>query len=104
MLNNDKTRSTLFGVIAAYFLYLCYGLFRDRHDTDTTMTPVIRWLFLILFAVAAVWLGLYALRLWKQSESEPTGEDDSLEDLPEDEPENESVAESEDEPEQADRS
>ena len=51
MLNSDKTRSTLFGVIAAYFLYLCYGLFRDRHDTNTTMTPMIRWLFLILFAV-----------------------------------------------------
>ena len=94
MLNNDRTRSTLFGVIAAYFLYLCCGLFRDRHDTDTTMTPVIRWLFLILFAAAAVWLGLYAIRLWKQSESETSGEEDSPE-----EPEDESGEESEDRPE-----
>ena len=104
MLNSDKTRSTLFGVIAAYFLYLCYGLFRDRHDTNTTMTPMIRWLFLILFAVAAVWLGLYALRIWKQSESESFAEENSTEDLPGEEAEDESGEESEDEAEQAERS
>jgi cytochrome oxidase Cu insertion factor (SCO1/SenC/PrrC family) len=104
MLNNDKTRSTLFGVIAAYFLYLCYCLFWDRHDTNTTMTPMIRWLFLILFAVAAVWLGLYALRIWKQSESESFAEENSTEDLPGEEAEDESGEEPEDEPEQAERS
>ena len=104
MLNNDKTRSTLFGVIAAYFLYLCYGLFRDRHDTNTTMTPMIRWLFLILFAVAAVWLGLYALRIWKQSESESFAEENSTEDLPTEKAEDEAGEESEDKPEQAERS
>ena len=104
MLNSDKTRSTLFGVIAAYFLYLCYGLFRDRHDTNTTMTPVIRWLFLILFGVAGICLGLYALRLWKQSESESFAEEDSPENLPGEEAEDESGEESEDEAEQAERS
>ena len=108
MLNSDKTRSTLFGVIAAYFLYLCYGLFRDRHDTDTSMTPVIRWLFLALFALAAVWLGLYALRLWKQSEGGSFAEEDAPEDPPEEETERESgeevETEPEDEPEQAGRS
>ena len=100
MLNNDKARSTLFGVAAAYLLYLCYGLFRDRHDANTTMAPGIRWLFLILFAAAAVWLGLYALRLWKQSESVPFGEEESEEDLPAED----SGEASEGEPEQADRS
>ena len=108
MLNNDKTRSTLFGVIAAYFLYLCYGLFRDRHDTNTTMTPVIRWLFLALFAAAAVWLGLYALCLWKQSESGSFTEEGFPEDLRAEEAEDESAEEAEtgpkDETEQAGRS
>ena len=104
MLNNDKTRSTLFGVIAAYFLYLCYGLFRDRHDTNTTMTPGIRWLFLALFAVAGIGLGLYAIRLWKQSESDTSGEEDSPEGLPEEETEDESEEDPEDEAEQAGRS
>ena len=104
MLNNDKTRSTLFGVIAAYFLYLCYGLFRDRHDTATSMTPTVRWLFLILFAAAAVWLGLYAIRLWKQNESEASAEEDAADILSGEEAEDETGEATEDEPEQAERS
>ena len=104
MLNNDKTRSTLFGVIAAYFLYLCYGLFRDRHDTNTTMTPVIRWLFLALFAAAAVWLGLYAIRLWKQSESEASAEEDAPDNLSGEEAEDETGEAAEDGQEQEERS
>ena len=104
MLNNDKTRSTLFGVIAAYFLYICYGLFRDRHDTGTSMTPTVRWLFLILFAAAAVWLGLYAIRLWKQSESEASAGEDAADILSGEEAEDETGEATEDEPEQAERS
>ena len=104
MLNSDKTRSTLFGVIAAYFLYLCYGLFRSSTNEAEPMTPMIRWLFLILFAVAAVWLGLYALRIWKQSESESFAEENSTEDLPGEEAEDESGEEPEGEAEQAERS
>ena len=63
-LNNDKTRAGLYAVAAAYLLYLGFGLFRNREDT--AMTPVLRWLFIALFAAAAVGLAVYAVRLWKK--------------------------------------
>ena len=86
-MNNDRTRASLFGVIAAYFLYLCYGLFQGRNDTNTTMTPVVRWLFFGLFALAAAGIGFYAFRIWKQSEGDNPEEQDLSEELQEEEPE-----------------
>ena len=76
-MNNGQTRASLFGLAAAYLLYLCSGLFRDRHDTATSMTPVMRWLFIGLFAAAGVCLLFYAWRLWKQSAAEASAGGDS---------------------------
>ncbi len=80
IVNNKKTRSSLFAIVSAYLLYLSYGLVHDRHDTATTMTPIMRWLFIALFVAAAIGLGIYAYLLWKQGEREA-----SLEQEPEEE-------------------
>ena len=79
-MNNKKTRSSLFAIASVYLLYLSFGLFRDRHDTATSMTPIMRWLFIVLFVAAAIGLGTYAFLLWKQDER-----DASLEQEPEEE-------------------
>ncbi len=44
------------------------------------MTPIMRWLFIVLFVAAAIGLGTYAFLLWKQDER-----DASLEQEPEEE-------------------
>ena len=82
-MNNEKTRSSLFAIASAYLLYLSYGLFRDRHDTATSMTPILRWLFIVLFVAAAIGLGIYAFLLWKKGEREASSEEEE-EDLPKD--------------------
>lgn len=69
-MNNTKNRAGLLGFVAAYLLYLCYGMFQGRHE-DTTMPLAVSWIFIVLFAAAAVVLGVYSLRLWKQDDSEP---------------------------------
>ena len=95
-MNNEKARGSLFGVAA---VYLCYGLFRDRHDTATTMAPTVRWLFLVLFAAAALALGIYALRLWKQGQNEELQQQNARGELSEEK----SEALSGEEPEQSER-
>ena len=69
-MNQQKTRSSLYGIVAAYLLYIAYGLFRDRNSADTTMTPAARILFIALFVLAAGALLVYAWRTWKQGSKE----------------------------------
>ena len=58
-----------------YLVYLAYGLFRDRAQTDTTMSPAARILFIALFALAGAALVIYALVLWLRSCKEEDGQD-----------------------------
>ena len=76
---NGKTRAGLLGVAGLYMLYISWELFQSRNETDTTMTPTARWLFIILFVAASVFVLVYAWRAWKQSRQEeenPQPDDD----------------------------
>ena len=65
---NGKNRSYLLGVVGGYLLYLAYQLFRDRGMEDTTMTPAVRILFIVLFALTGIGLMVFAFRLWKTAD------------------------------------
>ncbi len=68
-----KNRSTLWGLVGAYLLYLAYELFRDQSDTSMSMT--VRVLFIVLFAVAGVGLIVSALVVWKRAQEEEEKEE-----------------------------
>lgn len=65
-MNNGKTRSALLGLVAAYMLYTAYGLYQN--DTETTMSPTVRTLFIVLFVLAGIGVAVYAYFVWKNSE------------------------------------
>lgn len=69
-MNNGKNRASLMGVVALYLLYLSYQLFEARGDTNTTMTPAVRIMFIALFVIASVALLIYAVRLWRHSKED----------------------------------
>ena len=68
-------------VVAAYLIYISYDLFDHRQDTDTTMSPAARYLFIGLFVLAAVAIAVYGFRVWKDSKKDqpdpPQKQDDS---------------------------
>ena len=77
-LNQGKTRASMFGVIGAYLLYTAYQFFKGRNDPNTTMTPVMMILFIVLLALAGIVFVFFAVRIWKQSakeKEEPTEDD-----------------------------
>lgn len=69
-------------VAALYMGYMAYSLFQGRNDPDTTMPPAVAILFAVLFALAAVALIVYSVRLWKtrdeSNENEQQERSDSL--------------------------
>ena len=69
-LRNGKSRAGLLAAAAGYLLYLSWQLFDHRGDTDTTMTPFVRWLFIAFFVIAAAAIGIYAFRVWKAGAKE----------------------------------
>lgn len=69
-MNSEKTRASLFAIVAAYLLHLAYELFQSRLDPDTTMTPVLRYLFIGIFALAAIGLIVFAIHTWRHSTQE----------------------------------
>ena len=58
------------GIAAMYLLYISYELFQGREDTNTTMTPAARILFIALFVVSAIALLWYTVHIWRQSAKE----------------------------------
>ena len=81
-MNNGKTRASLLIIVALYLSHLAYELYQARGDTDTTMSPFMRVLFIVLFALAAVGLLIYAVVVWRRSGKEddekPQHREDSL--------------------------
>ena len=69
-MNNGKSRAGLLAVAAGYLLYLSWQLFEHRGDTETTMTPFMRYLFIAFFVIAAAGVGVYAFRVWKAGAKE----------------------------------
>ncbi len=69
-MNNQKTRATLLGVVAAYLLYTAYQLYEGRKNPDTTMTPAVMILFIVFFVLAAAGLLIYAWQVWKKAKEE----------------------------------
>jgi len=57
-------------IVAVYLLHLAWQLFEGREDPNTTMSPVLLWLFIGLFVLAAAGLLVYAWRLWKSAPKE----------------------------------
>ncbi len=74
-LTNGKNRSYLLGIVGAYLIYLAYQLFEGRAETDTTMTPAVRYVFIALFVIAGIALAVYAVIVWKQSGKEEEKEE-----------------------------
>ena len=69
-------RSGLYGVVAAFLLFTAYDLFKNRNETDTTMTPAIRTVFIIFFAVAGLGLIVYAWWHWRNHEKDQKDDED----------------------------
>lgn len=71
----NKNRSTLIGVVGGYLIYLAYDLYQNRVDPNTTMTPFMRTLFIILFVLLGIGLLVYAWRCWKSSDADDAKEE-----------------------------
>jgi len=69
-MNNGQTRSSLMAIVAAYLLYTAWQLFQGRNDPESSMSPVLLYLFVVFFVVAAVGLFIYAWKIWKNSKKE----------------------------------
>ena len=69
-MNNGKTRSSLIAIVAAYLLYTAWQLFQGWNDPNTTMPQAVMALFIVLFAVIACVLLVYAWRVWKNAAKE----------------------------------
>ena len=69
-MTNGKNRSYLLGIVGAYLVYLAWQLFDARAETDTTMTPAVRYIFIALFVIAGIALAVYAVIVWKKSGEE----------------------------------
>ena len=69
-MNAGKTRASLYIIVAGYLLYQAYGLYQERSDPDTTMSPAMMILFIVLFVLAAAGLAAYAISTWRQSTRE----------------------------------
>ena len=80
-MNSGKTRATLLGVVEAYMFYLAYQLFESRADTDTTMTPAARILFIAFFVLAGIAVAVYTVHVWRhsseQEEEQKTKDDEN---------------------------
>ncbi|MDO4483805.1 MAG: hypothetical protein Q4C54_05045 [Clostridia bacterium] len=66
---NQRTRASIVVIAGLYILYLAYDLFRNRNE-PTTMAMPIMILFIVLFAVAGIYLLYYAWRTWKLADKE----------------------------------
>jgi branched-subunit amino acid ABC-type transport system permease component len=69
-MNSGKTRSSLFAVVGAYLLYIVWELYQGWNDPNTTMPHAVMALFIVLFAVIACVLLVYAWRVWKNAAKE----------------------------------
>ena len=76
-MNKRGARSGLYGIVAAFLLFTAYDLFKARNDTETTMTPAIRIVFIIFFAIAGIALICYAAWYWKHHELEKKDDEDN---------------------------
>lgn len=66
-MNNQKNRAALLGIAGGYLVYLAYDLFRLRDNPDTTMTPAVRIIFIVLFVILGAGIVVWALRMWKDA-------------------------------------
>ncbi|MBR4459202.1 MAG: hypothetical protein IKS31_09625 [Clostridia bacterium] len=80
-LNWQKAHPAILAAAAAYLLYLAYGLFDSADDPNTSMAPAIRILFIVLFALAAVGLLVYAFLEWRRRQSSDGEDSDSKDSL-----------------------
>lgn len=69
-MNKGNLRSSLFGIVGVYLIKIAYDLYQARNDTDTTMTPLVRILFIVFFCLAGAGLFVYALVIWYRSRRE----------------------------------
>lgn len=69
-LNKANTRSGLFAIVAIYMMKVAYDLYSARSDPDTTMTPAVRILFIVFFALAGVALLVYSVIIWNRGRKE----------------------------------
>lgn len=68
--SRNKTRSGILGAAGVYLLYLAYSLFDGRNDPEAAMSPLVRVLFVLLFAGVGGAVLVYAARLWIRARKE----------------------------------
>ncbi len=69
-MNNQKTGATLKGVVAVYLLFAAYRIYEGRMDPGNNVPPFVMILLAVLFALAAVWLLVYAWKGWQRADRE----------------------------------
>ena len=75
-MNKASIRSGLFAVVAVYMMKIAYDLYKARTDTDTTMTPAARTVFIVFFALAGIVLLVSAAVIWHRGRKEEQRERD----------------------------
>lgn len=75
-MNKRGTRSGIYGIVAAFLLFTAYDLFKAKDDVETTMTPAIRIIFIVFFALAGLALIGYAWWSWKHDDKDQESEED----------------------------
>ena len=66
---NRKASSSICGFAALYMWYIAYQLYPGR-EPDTTMSPLVSWIFIVFFALAGVMLAVIAFRQYRAAEQE----------------------------------
>lgn len=76
-----RIMNRLYAIGALYLLYLAYQLFESRGDVETTMTPVVRYLFIALFVLAGAGMLIYSVKNWNRDDDDAQDKQDDTKDL-----------------------
>lgn len=61
---NNGTRSSIYAAVAAFLLFTAWDLLKSN-DPNSTMTPTVKTIFVVFFAIAGVALIGLAWWTWK---------------------------------------
>ena len=73
---NRKTSGSICGFAALYMWYIAYQLY-PGHNTETTMSPVMSWLFMAFFVAAGIALAMISVKQYRVADKEEKEEKDN---------------------------